>query len=713
MENIVKNMLKQQGIEIAGVFDKEKDIWMYIKEGEAFFCKGDLTLIDRKTIGLAQEVLALTESDDSVRVIGDEEDFTNFIVIDKRNKVLSRNRNNNRCILKRMRTDCFVIVNCVSWEKCNRTYNKPSLERVHQSGMDSFTFIDGNYLKSYNLWSIYGNIYFFSVENGSWKGSDCAIFDVNQGFIYEGEKWPYLWMHENGDAQILILENDSDLEFKSDEYSHSCENRIQSGTVKMWTLDKCNSIHAFRSADYILSSDIQDENTELEEYYLEHTLFSNNFILFPFKKGYGAFVIHYENIDFASISAYTILFRRSNPEEGTYYFPLNDSYRFDYEYTFDGYVLKIEESVEECDGFNEGEPICHTNHYYHLYDIYGNRFDVKDDNFRQRYLVFTSNCKGGGLEKLKNTHGVIDNWDNAIIIPPIYNNIIVIDDEKGLFEITYLNFVKGKYHQTKGLYSVEDGFIIPFGLEYDIEDMVDYESSPDKVIKKYVVYTNGGKKGVICNGKKLFNANYDYISEGCYFNNHSYFVAGNQGKECIISDDPNFDKYRNVEYDSVTISNTIIEDNCFFIVEKDEKFGVICNSEKYNIPLIFNGISKIVNSGVICNKVLYDRSGKEIFVLGNNYKYIKTKYCDVFKAIDSDTFVFINYRGEEMNYQIDEYEGSILHVEGFIEPFNIEIEEFVEEDNYCGYDSDYTQEELDDMYRAAFEGDPDAQWNID
>lgn len=66
-----------------------------------------------------------------------------------------------------------------------------------------------------------------------------------------------------------------------------------------------------------------------------------------------------------------------------------------------------------------------------------------------------------------------------------------------------------------------------------------------------------------------------------------------------------------------------------------------------------------------------------------------------------------------MNYQIDEYEENILHVEGSIEPFNIEIEEFVEEDNYCGYDSDYTQEELDDMYRAAFEGDPDAQWNID
>lgn len=48
MENIVKNMLRQQGIEIAGVFDKEKDIWIYVKDGEVIFCKGDLEQIDRK-----------------------------------------------------------------------------------------------------------------------------------------------------------------------------------------------------------------------------------------------------------------------------------------------------------------------------------------------------------------------------------------------------------------------------------------------------------------------------------------------------------------------------------------------------------------------------------------------------------------------------------------------------------------------------------------
>lgn len=716
MEQIVRNMLKQQGIEIVGVFDKEKDIWVYIKDEEVFFCKGDLSHVDRKKLELAQEVLVLTESDDSVRVISDGEYFTNFIVIDKSNKVISHSQNNSKCILKRIRPNSFVIVNGLSWERCNKTYHKPSVELVYQSGMDSYTFIDGNYLESYHLWSIFGNIYFFAVETEHWEGYECAMFDVNQGFIYEGKKWPHIWMHENGDAQIFVLENDSDLGFKKDVADLSCKNRIQSGTIKMWILGKNNSMRVFKSADYISPNDILGDNTELDDYFLNHALFSDNFVIFPFKIGYGAFVIHYDNKDIASIFVYTILFRHPNLYEVTYSFPHNGSGTCKYEYTFSGYILRIEEEVEDCDEFDEeGVPICHTNHYYHFYDIYGNRLDVKDDNLKRNYLVFTSSNKGGGLEKFKNVYGVMKKWDNDIIVPPIYNNITVIDDERGLFEITYLNLVKGKYHQAKGLYSIEDGFIIPFGLEYNIEDMIDYVPSPNKVIKKYVVYSNGNKKGIICNGKKLFNAEYDYISEGCYFNNHSYFVVGNHGKECIISDDSSFDKYRNVEYDNIIISHTIINEECFFIVEKGEKVGAICTSEKYNIPLVFDYISKIVNSGVICNKVLYDRNAKELFVLGDNYKHIKTKFFDVFKATDTNVFVFINSRGEEIKCKKDEYDDNILHVEGAFEAFNIEEEDFVEEeeDYYYDYDDGYTQKELDDMYRAAYEGDPEAQWNTD
>ena len=39
---------------------------------------------------------------------------------------------------------------------------------------------------------------------------------------------------------------------------------------------------------------------------------------------------------------------------------------------------------------------------------------------------------------------------------------------------------------------------------------------------------------------------------------------------------------------------------------------------------------------------------------------------------------------------------------------NNDNDDYYEEDNFG-----YSQEELDDMYRGAFEGDPDAYWNID
>lgn len=39
---------------------------------------------------------------------------------------------------------------------------------------------------------------------------------------------------------------------------------------------------------------------------------------------------------------------------------------------------------------------------------------------------------------------------------------------------------------------------------------------------------------------------------------------------------------------------------------------------------------------------------------------------------------------------------------------NYHNEDYYEEDNYG-----YSQDELDDMYRSAFEGESDAYWNID
>ncbi len=39
MEQIIRSILKQQSIDQIGVFDQEKDIWMYVKDEEVHFCK--------------------------------------------------------------------------------------------------------------------------------------------------------------------------------------------------------------------------------------------------------------------------------------------------------------------------------------------------------------------------------------------------------------------------------------------------------------------------------------------------------------------------------------------------------------------------------------------------------------------------------------------------------------------------------------------------
>ena len=174
-----------------------------------------------------------------------------------------------------------------------------------------------------------------------------------------------------------------------------------------------------------------------------------------------------------------------------------------------------------------------------------------------------------------------------------------------------------------------------------------------------------------------------------------------------------FNKQSELIYDEVTFK-AIIGDKCFFTISKDGKEGALCTNERYNIPNVFDKIDTIVRSGVICNNILYNRNGEQIFSL-DKYYYIKTRYYDVFKSTESEDFVFIDSIGNTVSYEKDEDDENILHVSGIKESFDIEEEDFVEEEEDYNYDYDggYTQKELDDMYRAAYEGDPDAQWNTD
>lgn len=767
MDQIVKNILKQQGFDHIGVFDKENNIWIYTKDGKVNFCRSDLSSIDRKTIGLEAKLIVLTETEDAVRVIKGNETFSNFLVIDKDNKILVQARSNKNKYyseeskdtfhLETINDDVFFISSKEDIEDV-MSHNfdereKPSVCKIcsWDSTKRAYLFSNNDYLEPYDLCSSYKDFFFFK------KTDECSVSILKKGKglvsdeIKYGDCRPYLWIHEDDNAQLIFVENDSEKTDVSDISNEEYEGNIQNGTVKIIALDSWYSHFNFKASEYVLPSEIRDNNTELDfDYFSEEykILYTDEYVVFPFEKKYGAFVITYKDDWF---DAHSIIF---------------DSYS---EY----YRIEM------------NDKILYLDHSHTYYDIYGNKLGSYD-NLDKNYLIYTD--KRSVICPNCNVKGVIDKYSNKIVVPPIFKEIETINDDYGLFEVTYLHSAHFEVHETKGIYSAIKGIIIPFGTEYDYPNYYNNifkdKTFFTKRVSKFITYAVGEKKGLIYRGEKVEDQLFDDITGYCFFEDFSdepdtpfyvwdddsdirkkteefspcsvilweegkvglFYVRGwDQGskdfeiippqydyivpiklfnenmyfkvvkdKKCgIISDNLSFNKQNTLDYDDVEFK-TIIDDNCFFTVMKDGKVGAISTKGYHNVPVIFEKIDSIVRSGIICNSILYNREGKKIMSLGDNC-YIKTKHCDVFMIAGSDEYLFVDSQGKILECQKDEDDEKILHVSGIKETFDIEEEDFVEEeeDYYYDYDDGYTQKELDDMYRAAYEGDPDAQWNTD
>ena len=702
MEQIVKTLLKKQGIERIGQFNQGISVWFYVKDDKVHFCKDDLTEIDRHSLTIESNIVVLSEIGSSYHVMKEDDMFSNFIVIDENNNILvskyvddSNLRTPNPFLLKTIDENDFVIVHLERWNECNyitcggyslfETYIVPRYQRYK-----AYAFIGNHYYPEYELGFVYKNTFFFSysTENNQ------AVIALNKknGIIYHEEgDTPYIWIHENGDAQIISLRN---VFVKDGEYKCWFDSMKEEefGFVKILTIEN-NWSYSYRISDFMLP--VKLENNCIIDTYEKINLYSNNYIVIPFS-GNWAFVINYVqtwNPD-ELISLYTIEFNQN----------IRNTYTCSCKIELKNEILKIEQHIE-----NDG-------YYDYYYDIYGNSLGTfRHEETYKNYFIFTTPNRSLLSNKISKLRGVLNIHNLDIVVPPLFEKVEIIDDENGLFEITFTNCVRSKLHQIKGVYSAYDGFIVPLGLEYHIDNLINETTFSDKHVKKYVVYTNGNKKGVIYNGKKLLNAEYDEICEGYFFNKYAYYIVERLGKKEVISDDNSFNNRSNIEYDDV-LYDIVFKGELYFIVEKNEKLGAICTNEENNIPFVFDDIPHLVNSGVICGDILYDKNGNELFVLGDKYKHIKTKYYDVFKSNASNDFVFINSQGKIINNKRDEEDNNIIHVEGFTAPFDVVIKDFIEkEDEDCCYDynSDYTQKELDDMFRAAYEDEPNAQWNTD
>ena len=779
MEQIIRSILKQQSIDQIGVFDQEKDIWMYVKDEEVHFCKSDLAPIERNAIGIDQNLVIFTYSNGSFHIIRDDDTFTNFIVIDSTNKILlfkeEKKYTSDLYVLQKADNSNFIIIGKKEWEKCIE--KTPSNYYVRYMWMDivrnSFVFIEKEYKKNYNL-CYYINSTFF-VKNSSERYSQFVIaIERGKGVVYQG--WlSSLWTHENGKVEIISFDEHSysivdrsDNEEKTEEYRTSIVNMKQLGSGREYS---------FKVSDYITHADILYNNTELNNYD-DKRLFSDKYLVVPFNYGYGAFVVQHVDDD---ISAYTIKFNttyRNSPYRSFNIQFLKDILRIRETY---GSGSGVESFYYDINGCYMGSTYGEGNHYL----IYAN----SDNSFFK-----SSELKG--IMKVNESFWISDN-NIKVITHPIFDKIEVIDEINGVFKVWLRDYVAGEYDNKINilLYSEKSGVIIYDGYinkphylnyygEYD-EPCEDYVGDPIAACKQtndFLVFTNKEKKGLLFKGEKVLDAQFeeiegfnfvddfgehsDYIVKerteeynphgvflceendlaygSCHyglfydsgemtekgydiinpiydsircekiFKGHAYFIVTKNGKKGIISDDYLFNQTAKVEYDFVKFK-AITADECYFVVKINGKgFGAICTKEELNVPLIFDSIDKIVKAGIISDGVLYDRNGNELFAFGYKYKHIDTNCCDVFESWDYDDFVFIDLNGRILKYRIDEDDDNIVHVEGIKESFDKRERNFVEDDDDHSYfDSGYTQDELDDMYRAAFEGDPEAEWNID
>lgn len=624
MEEFYNSLFGNHGYKHIGIVDVEKKIWGYEKDGVYHFCKEDLTEIDRKAIGIEEEVLAFTEvkenSNTFHKVLLDRQSCSNYFIIDGYNKMLAEYDGTHNCQLCRIDSNSIIVGE--NYKGCRRY-------ETHQS-----VIINGEREYDYVFTKVINHLFFFSkvydVSDDKIEGPEEKIYfhiHSNLECIEEKTDCAFIWKHQNGDVHFFYSKKDN----KNNE--------------------KLEIICSSPSDIYIKTID----NSELQGNSLDLfkiKLYDDDYLIIPFESNNGIIVVcsgeHYYNIStniidfkYSGLAPHGFSDKIISRETG--------------EPTMGGYMV---------DGLE-------------FYDVYGNCLELLENPLKshERYFVFSipSNNLFHKIEKLYGVIEIKSHKCERVIIPPVFEEIENMG--YGLFKVFYGNYMGVQHHKLECLFSVENGFIE--GWPHNSVSCVD-GGFVAQVSDKIVTYTENRQVGLIYKGKKVIEAGLDDI-RGFNFNSVSnlkgvdkYALLDEIGscvaliknnKYGLFIDDRNiikpiFDSIRCIKVTKEFLNYGSYRIYAYFEVRQGDYVGIISNNTKFNksSEIVYDNIEvvgycrwaaliKVYKNGKV-GMINSLRSGEDDFTA------IPIKYSDLIIS-PMNNYLYYLYRADGIYYTKD------------------------------------------------------------
>ena len=269
MEEFYNSLFGNHGYKHIGIVDVEKKIWGYEKDGVYHFCKEDLTEIDRKDIGIEEEVLAITEVKESSntlhKILLDRQSCSNYFIIDGYNKMLADYDGSQNCQLWRINSNSIIV-----GEKYKGSRRYETHQSVIINGESEYDYV---FTKEINRLFFFSKVYDDS-DNVIEGPEEKVYFHIysNLECIEEETECAYVWKHKNGNVHFFYTKR-ADNNKENLEIICSSPSDIYTRTIDYSDL-RGNSIDFFKIKLY-------DDDYLIIPFERNHGILVNNIIIFP------------------------------------------------------------------------------------------------------------------------------------------------------------------------------------------------------------------------------------------------------------------------------------------------------------------------------------------------------------------------------------------------------------------------------------------------